>query len=141
MTSQFMDQFNTSFPEEDQQRQYRAWRHLKNSRELRLQIRDAKRRRFTIPYASVQLVQFLGPSKLSILCNHCIIHITGENLDELDALLQDERARYIQAFNAKHFDPPAANEGKITEITIEWLRKGMEPEEDEEESEVNQAVE
>ena len=138
MNNEFMDRFVTPTEEEDQ-RHYRAWRHYKGSPEVRLQIRDVLGRCFTIPYAGVQLVQYLRPSKLSIFCNHCIIHITGENLDELDAVLQDEKVRYIQAFNAKHFDEPAANEGKVTEIIIEWIRKGMEPEE--ETGEVNQSVE
>ena len=127
--TQYMNKFAAQSEEEEDERLYRAWRHYKASREIRLQIRDAMGRRFTVPYASVLLVQYMPPSKISIFCTHLIINITGENLERLEEFLQDEKIRYIQAFNAKHFDEPAANEGKVTDITIEWTRKGMEPEE------------
>ena len=111
--TEYMNKFTQQREEEDDERHYRAWRALKSSKELRLQIRDAMGRRFTLPYASVVMVQYMRPSKLTIFCNHCIIHITGENLDELDAFLQDEKVRYLQVLFLFGFFESILNQGCI----------------------------
>ena len=113
---------------EENPRHYKAWGHLKSSREMRLNIRDQLGKRYTVPYAAIMLVQYMPPTMLTIICTHFTVTLEGKNLDELEVLLQDEKARYIQAYNAKSFDnEPADDDGFIKKITIKWLRPEVKP--------------
>ena len=102
-------------------RKYIAWDSPRD-REIRLNIRERTGQCYTLPYATIILVQYIRPSLFLIMTSNYVITITGRNLDPLEELLQDEKVRSIQQFDERRHDRPADTDPVIQSIEVKWLR-------------------
>ena len=113
--------------EPENPRHYRAW-VTPRDRELRLNIRDAHGKHYTIPYIAIILVQYLPESLMLIMTSYCVITLRGRHLDELEGLLQDEQVRTIQEFDKNIHDKPGDTDPVIQAIDTTWLKPEFAPE-------------